>query len=241
MGSTSHSHFSSAMLSKLPAKQENDFRNPWGKRSRIGVGEWTGSWSDGSKEWTTYWMDKLNHKFGDEGRFWMSYDDLLHNFESLDRTRLFRKEWTVVQRWTGIHVSWVTGFLNTQFLVKIKKRGLTVFVLSQVCPLRSPIAFLPFPSNLTVSCSSTPATSGVLQANMNLNCILSCREKMPLLASISSGRAGIPLVVVGLSVLKLILGLVSTRCCQRFWRPGTRPELLWKMLSRSGRKGSRKN
>ena len=41
-------------------------RNPWGKS------EWTGPYSDGSKEWTIDLMQKLEHKFGDDGVFWMS-------------------------------------------------------------------------------------------------------------------------------------------------------------------------
>lgn len=43
-------------------------RNPWGN------GEYTGKWSDGSKEWTKEWMDVLDimdHKFGDDGEFLM--------------------------------------------------------------------------------------------------------------------------------------------------------------------------
>jgi len=42
------------------------FRNPWGST------EWTGPWSDGSKEWTAEWMTLLEHRFGDDGAFWMS-------------------------------------------------------------------------------------------------------------------------------------------------------------------------
>jgi hypothetical protein len=79
-------------------------------------------------------MNKLNHRFGDDGEFWMSYDDLRSKFDMLDRTRLFDHEWTVVQQWTSVNVSWVSGYLNTKFLVEIKKAGPTVFVLSQVCP-----------------------------------------------------------------------------------------------------------
>ncbi|KAF2194304.1 cysteine proteinase [Zopfia rhizophila CBS 207.26] len=107
-------------------------RNPWGKRSWQGMGEWNGPWSDGSKEWTPYWLKKLNHRFGDDGLFWMSYEDLQKRFELLDRTRLFDKDWTVVQDWTSVSVSWVTGYLNTKFLVEIKTEGPTVFVLSQL-------------------------------------------------------------------------------------------------------------
>ncbi|KAF2786476.1 cysteine proteinase [Melanomma pulvis-pyrius CBS 109.77] len=107
-------------------------RNPWGKRSITGVGEWNGAWSDGSKEWSPYWMKKLDYRFADDGIFWMSYDDLRKRFELLDRTRLFDKEWTVVQHWTSVSVAWVTGYLNTKFLVEIKKAGPTVFVLCQL-------------------------------------------------------------------------------------------------------------
>jgi len=43
-------------------------RNPWGRS------EWTGPWSDGSKEWTPEWLpalQKLGHAFGDDGEFVM--------------------------------------------------------------------------------------------------------------------------------------------------------------------------
>lgn len=36
-------------------------RNPWGRK------EWYGAWGDGSKEWTPEWMEKLGHKFGNDG------------------------------------------------------------------------------------------------------------------------------------------------------------------------------
>jgi hypothetical protein len=117
-----HSHESGANWS----------RNPWGKRQSAGMGEWTGPWSDGSKEWTPYWMEKLNHRFGDDGLFWISYVDLLKRFHQLDRTRLFDSNWSVVQHWTSVSVPWVTGFLNTKFSVEIKQGGPTVFVLCQV-------------------------------------------------------------------------------------------------------------
>ncbi|KAF2503244.1 cysteine proteinase [Lophium mytilinum] len=107
-------------------------RNPWGARAWTGVGEWNGPWSDGSKEWTPYWMKKLDYQFGDDGMFWMSYDDLRSRFDILDRTRLFSEDWTVVQQWTSLSIGWVTGYLNTKFLVEIKQGGPTVFVLSQL-------------------------------------------------------------------------------------------------------------
>ncbi|XPS78438.1 hypothetical protein M3J09_010451 [Ascochyta lentis] len=81
-------------------------RNPWGKRANAAMGEWTGPWSDGSSEWTPYWMERLKHKFGDDGLFWMSYEDLLKRFDLLHRTRLFDSTWTVVQNWTSVSVAW---------------------------------------------------------------------------------------------------------------------------------------
>ena len=39
-----------------------------------GMSEWTGRWSDGSKEWTQEWLEilpKLGHTFGDDGQFVM--------------------------------------------------------------------------------------------------------------------------------------------------------------------------
>ncbi|KXH31552.1 calpain family cysteine protease [Colletotrichum simmondsii] len=107
-------------------------RNPWGERSDGGVGEWNGPWSDGSKEWTPYWLKRMNHTFGDDGVFWMSYQDMLSTFMYIHRTRLFDDKWTVVQQWTSANVSWVTGFLQTKFVVEVKKSGMVVFVLTQL-------------------------------------------------------------------------------------------------------------
>ncbi|KAF2639708.1 cysteine proteinase [Massarina eburnea CBS 473.64] len=107
-------------------------RNPWGKPPTADNGEWNGPWSDGSKEWTPYWLQKLSYSFDSNGTFWMAYEDVLRRFQELDRTRLFDKDWTVVQRWTSSGVAWVTGYLNTKFMVEIKKGGPTVFMLTQL-------------------------------------------------------------------------------------------------------------
>ena len=96
-------------------------------------------------------MKKLSHTFGDDGVFWMSYgmllsplsckhaitdiaiEDVLEVFMFMHRTRLFDEKWTVVQQWTSVNISWLTGYLQTKFLVEIKKSGKVVIVLTQVC------------------------------------------------------------------------------------------------------------
>ena len=101
-------------------------RNPWGRT------EWTGRWSDGSEEWTPEWMQKLNHKFGDDGVFWISYKDLLRHYQHFDRTRLFGPEWTVSQQWTSVNVPWSVDYLDTKFKICLSKPSPVVIVLSQL-------------------------------------------------------------------------------------------------------------
>ncbi|XP_026215837.1 calpain-2 catalytic subunit-like isoform X2 [Anabas testudineus] len=55
-------------------------RNPWGHK------EWTGAWSDDSKEWKEIHpreKKKLNYS-ADDGEFWMSYKDFQKHFSDLD-------------------------------------------------------------------------------------------------------------------------------------------------------------
>ena len=102
-------------------------RNPWGKS------EWKGAWSDGSAEWTPEWMARLNHKFGDDGVFWMSYDDLRRKFSEFDRTRLFNDpSWKVSQQWAAVDVPWSAEYSTTKFEVQVKQAGRCVIVLSQL-------------------------------------------------------------------------------------------------------------
>ncbi|KAJ3522261.1 hypothetical protein NM208_g12934 [Fusarium decemcellulare] len=107
-------------------------RNPWGQRSDNGHGEWHGPWSDGSKQWTPHMIQKLRHEFGDDGIFWMSYNDMLDNFKWIYRTRLFDERWTVAQQWTSVSVAWLTGYLKKKFIVEVKEEGMVVIVLSQL-------------------------------------------------------------------------------------------------------------
>ncbi|TGO61118.1 hypothetical protein BOTNAR_0134g00170 [Botryotinia narcissicola] len=101
-------------------------RNPWGE------GEWKGAWRDGSKEWTPEWMKKLEHRFGDEGSFWMSYNDLLKKFQTFDRTRLFTDEWKVTQSWASMEVPWTVNYHDTKFSFTLDNAAPVMIVLSQL-------------------------------------------------------------------------------------------------------------
>lgn len=77
-------------------------------------------------------MAKLDHRFKNDGIFWMEYSDMLATFKYVYRTRLFDQNWTVIQQWASCNVSWVTGYLRTKFFLDIKKAGMTVIVLARV-------------------------------------------------------------------------------------------------------------
>jgi hypothetical protein len=64
--------------------------------------------------------------------FWISYKDLLRNYQHIDRTRLFGPEWTVTQHWTSLEVPWSVDYLDTKFRVTIPSAGPVVIVLSQL-------------------------------------------------------------------------------------------------------------
>ena len=101
-------------------------RNPWGE------GEWRGAWSDGSEQWTPEWMQLLNHKFGDDGIFWISYEDLLRRYSSFDRTRLFGANWILKQAWTTVDVPWSADYNDTKFTITITKTTPIIIALSQL-------------------------------------------------------------------------------------------------------------
>ncbi|RVD84784.1 uncharacterized protein DFL_006508 [Arthrobotrys flagrans] len=101
-------------------------RNPWGKS------EWKGAWSDGSKEWTPYWIQQLDHKFGDDGSFWMSYKDFLRTFSVLERTRLFDSSWSVASAWVSEHVEWENTYSKNRFQINLPEASKVVIVLQQL-------------------------------------------------------------------------------------------------------------
>ncbi|KAF5724390.1 micromolar calcium activated neutral protease 1 (capn1) [Fusarium mundagurra] len=111
---------------EIDGKRLLKLKNPWGK------GEWTGPWSDGSKEWTAEWLQKLDHRFGDDGDFWISYEDLLRKYQAFERTRLFTDDWRVSQLWTTMSVPWALDYHDTHFSFTLSKPGPVVLVLAQL-------------------------------------------------------------------------------------------------------------
>jgi hypothetical protein len=102
-------------------------RNPWGRK------EWTGPWSDGSKEWTAEWLTRLNHRFDDDGIFWMTYKDMLSKYKYIDRTRIFGSEWHVAQQWMSVQVPWSTlDYQTNYFSIEVPEDTDAVIVLSQL-------------------------------------------------------------------------------------------------------------
>ncbi|KAG8874197.1 hypothetical protein FRB97_006084 [Tulasnella sp. 331] len=95
-------------------------RNPWGNS------EWTGRWSDGSKEWNIEWghelLKALNYKFGDDGEFIMEYCDFLTTWGIVERSRLFNSDWVLSSNWLKV----------TAVTIKIEKPTPAVIVLAQL-------------------------------------------------------------------------------------------------------------
>lgn len=87
---------------------------------------------DGSKEWTPEWLEKLGHRFGDDGDFWIAYEDLLQKYQAFERTRLFDDSWRVSQIWTTVNVPWMLDYHDTHFSLSITKPGPVVIVLAQL-------------------------------------------------------------------------------------------------------------
>ncbi|EIN13517.1 cysteine proteinase [Punctularia strigosozonata HHB-11173 SS5] len=95
---TSHA-YSVIRAIEVRGKRFLKVRNPWGRS------EWSGRWSDGSKEWTQDWLaalPELGHKFGDDGEFLMEYRDWLSTFTLIDKTRLFDSTWAMSSQWLNV-------------------------------------------------------------------------------------------------------------------------------------------
>ena len=101
-------------------------KNPWGRT------EWNGPWSDGSKEWSAEALTKLHYTFGDDGIFWIPYEDFLRRYDRIWRTRLFTPDWNVSQHWATIQVPWSGDYNDTKFEFVLSEPTRAVIVVSQL-------------------------------------------------------------------------------------------------------------
>uniref|UniRef100_H2LWA2 Calpain-1 catalytic subunit n=1 Tax=Oryzias latipes TaxID=8090 RepID=H2LWA2_ORYLA len=108
-------------------------RNPWGEM------EWTGPWSDDSKEWSyvdSSVRDRLQNR-SEDGEFWMAFSDFLREFsrveicnltaDALDNTQmkkwsssLFQGEWRRGSTAGGCRNYPATFWLNPQFKISLQ-------------------------------------------------------------------------------------------------------------------------
>ncbi|KAF8749246.1 Cysteine proteinase [Rhizoctonia solani] len=129
--------FSAHAYSVISAMEVNEkrflrIRNPWGKT------EWTGAWSDGSKEWTSEWLallPQLKHKFGNDGEFLMEYKDFLNTWTMVERSRIFDSGWKISSMWLDVKsrsfpCAW--NFGDVSFTFTVKEETPAVIVLSQL-------------------------------------------------------------------------------------------------------------
>ncbi|KAF0552085.1 cysteine proteinase [Gigaspora margarita] len=98
-------------------------RNPYGGRPG-----WFGAWSDGSKEWTPECMKALGYKFGNDGAFWMTYEDFLQYWSVIDTCRLFDENWKIYQTWINYNVDPQS---DGKFMLHVTEKCELVIVLQQ--------------------------------------------------------------------------------------------------------------
>ena len=116
-------------------------RNPWGKQ------EWTGRWSDESREWTPALMRHFDYDFGDDGTFFMCLEDFHRNFNKIHVLRMltddvgekwekksFRSAWTKKPERAGGCLNHPELFLkNPQFALCARQNSRIFVSLSQPC------------------------------------------------------------------------------------------------------------
>ncbi|RSL41619.1 hypothetical protein CEP54_015759 [Fusarium duplospermum] len=104
-------------------------RDPSGK---VGKDTWEGPWGDGSKEWTAQALKELDHTFGIDSVFWMSYGDFIKIFTHLARMSRFRDlDWRCCQRWTAVNVPWKAEY-HKKFQFRLTQNSPVCLVVSQL-------------------------------------------------------------------------------------------------------------
>ncbi|EME81884.1 uncharacterized protein MYCFIDRAFT_78690 [Pseudocercospora fijiensis CIRAD86] len=106
-----------------------EIRNPWGCRD----GVWEGAWGPCSKEWSllSTWFLRRNPQ--QDGVFFMTYEDAMATFDSVERTRLLdEQDWCIKQSWVKMDVAWAQQYNPVYFTVHLTKPSEVVFALSQL-------------------------------------------------------------------------------------------------------------
>lgn len=75
-------------------------RNPWGK------GEWKGPWADGSKEWTAALLKHFDYEFGNDGTFFMKFEDFVKFYNRIHVLCLLTDDQGEVWKKTTIRGKW---------------------------------------------------------------------------------------------------------------------------------------
>jgi len=107
-------------------------RNPWGST------EWKGKWSDGDKDsWTQKMKKKLDYKNGNDGSFWMAFEDFVNHYRCVYTCRLF-DDWNrvfVTSEWRGETAggcgNYPTYANNPKISLSIKGRVNVILTLEQ--------------------------------------------------------------------------------------------------------------
>eukprot|EP00927_Polykrikos_kofoidii_P026441 TRINITY_DN23525_c0_g2_i1.p1 TRINITY_DN23525_c0_g2~~TRINITY_DN23525_c0_g2_i1.p1 ORF type:complete len:2086 (-),score=383.67 TRINITY_DN23525_c0_g2_i1:300-6338(-) len=108
-------------------------RNPWGKS------EWKGKWSDkDTKSWTQRMRKKLDFKAGDDGIFWMAFEDFVLHYSTLYVCRVLTSDWNIkviASEWKGKTAGGCANFPsfknNPVFRLQVKGRVRLNVVLEQ--------------------------------------------------------------------------------------------------------------
>jgi hypothetical protein len=85
-----------------------------------------------TREWTAESIKALGHTFGNDGIFWIRYEDVLKKYDVIWRTRLFSEDWRITQQWTSLAIPWAGTYQDTKFELTITKTTPTVIVLSKL-------------------------------------------------------------------------------------------------------------
>lgn len=87
-------------------------RNPWGR------GEWNGDWADDSDMWTQRMINLVGYdENGDDGIFWMAFEDFVEEFDQTYVCRNYTKEnnWHMISfedEWIGSYAQGLPGKTN---------------------------------------------------------------------------------------------------------------------------------